>query len=135
MVKHLLETSHPLSSSALHFCGPVPEPSPILRTHFQVPYPVSPLLATLTKTPGGCGGILPILVHPERLVRRELVPLSVQHFTTQIFLCVRVLPYLLTSLPPYLLPSFTSLPAARWTGGWRPGVIPILRKKRRGGPS
>ncbi len=27
-------------------------PLPILRTLFQVPYPVSPLLATLTKTPG-----------------------------------------------------------------------------------
>src|SRR6267154_2578963 len=55
MVNHLLETSHPLSSSALHFCGPVPEPSPILRTLFQVPYPVSPLLATLTKSAGVWG--------------------------------------------------------------------------------
>src|SRR5258708_896005 len=30
---------------------PIPSP-PILRRLFQVPYPVSPLLATLTKTPG-----------------------------------------------------------------------------------
>src|SRR5258705_3571991 len=29
--------------------------SSILRTHFQVPYPASPLLATLTKTAGVCG--------------------------------------------------------------------------------
>src|SRR5216684_4202068 len=29
--------------------------SSILRTHFQVPYPATPLLATLTKTAGGCG--------------------------------------------------------------------------------
>jgi len=38
---------------------------PVLRTLFQVPYPASPLLATLTKNTRG-GGILPILVHPER---------------------------------------------------------------------
>src|SRR5437867_12885209 len=60
MVNHLLETSHPFSSSALRFCVSAPSPSSILRTHFQVPYPVSPLIATLTKTLGG-GGILPIL--------------------------------------------------------------------------
>src|SRR5713226_3687158 len=29
--------------------------SSILRTHFQVPYPATPLLATLTKTAGVCG--------------------------------------------------------------------------------
>ena len=33
---------------------PIPSP-PILRRLFQVPYPVSPLLATLTKTPGVSG--------------------------------------------------------------------------------
>src|SRR6267154_5278737 len=71
MVNHLLETSHPLSSSAPPLTVPAPHPSSILRTHFQVPYPVSPLLATLTKTPGGCGGILPI---------SELAPLGVQRF-------------------------------------------------------
>src|SRR5207245_5482122 len=32
-----------------------PHASSILRTLFQVPYPVTPLLATLTKTPGGWG--------------------------------------------------------------------------------
>jgi hypothetical protein len=31
----------------------------ILRTHFQVSYPASPLLATLTKTPGGMGVFFP----------------------------------------------------------------------------
>src|SRR5713101_3457822 len=55
MVNHLLETSHPLSSSALRFCVSAASPSSILRTHFQVPYPVRPLLATLTKTPGVWG--------------------------------------------------------------------------------
>jgi hypothetical protein len=29
--------------------------SPIFRTHFQVPYPVTPLFATLTKTPRAVG--------------------------------------------------------------------------------
>ena len=60
MVNQLLETSHPISSSALRPCGSVADPSSILRTHFQVPYPVSLLLASLlsraeprdTKTPG-----------------------------------------------------------------------------------
>src|SRR6267154_5156345 len=59
MVNHLLETSPPLSSSAPPLTVPAPHPSSILRTHFQVPYPVSPLLATLTKTPGGCGVFFP----------------------------------------------------------------------------
>src|SRR5713101_2560348 len=55
MVNHLLETSHPLSSSALRLCVSVADPSSILRIHFQVPYPLSPLFATLTKTPGVWG--------------------------------------------------------------------------------
>ena len=33
--------------------------SPILRTHFQVPYPLTPLFATLTKTPGVWGVFFP----------------------------------------------------------------------------
>jgi hypothetical protein len=52
MVNHLLETSHPLSSSGLRLHVSVADSSSILRTHFQVPFPVTPLLATLTKTPG-----------------------------------------------------------------------------------
>src|SRR5229473_3594169 len=52
MVNHLLETSHPLSSSALRLCVSAASPSSILRTHSQVPYPLSPLFATLTKTAG-----------------------------------------------------------------------------------
>jgi len=39
----------------LCLCASVADQSPILRTHFQVPYPLTPLFATLTKTPG-CGG-------------------------------------------------------------------------------
>ena len=35
-------------------CASAAAPSPILRTHFQVPYPASPLFATLTKTAGVC---------------------------------------------------------------------------------
>jgi len=38
---------------------------------FQVSYPVSPLRATVTKT-AGCIPTILILVHPERLLRREL---------------------------------------------------------------
>ena len=55
MVNRLLETSHPPSSFALHLCGSVADATSILRTHFQVPYPLSPLFATLTKTPGVWG--------------------------------------------------------------------------------
>ena len=55
MVNHLLETSHPLSSSALRPRVSVADSSSILRTHFQVPYPATPLFATLTKTPGVYG--------------------------------------------------------------------------------
>ncbi|SRR6266478_3334964 len=59
MVNHLLETSH-LSSSALRLGVSVADPSSILRTHFQVPYPLSPLFATLTQT-AGCVPKIPIL--------------------------------------------------------------------------
>ncbi len=34
-------------------------PPSIFRIHFQVPYPASPLLATLAKTPGGVGVFFP----------------------------------------------------------------------------
>ena len=37
---------------------------------FQVPYLVSPVVATLTKT-AGCIPTIPILVHPGQLLRRE----------------------------------------------------------------
>src|SRR2546427_7824552 len=107
MVNHLLETSHPFSSSALRFCVSANSPSSILRTHFQVPYPVSPLLATLTKTLG-CGGILPI---------SELALFSIPRFNAQTFLRANALCYLLISLFPCFLPSLTSLRAARWTDG------------------
>src|SRR5712672_983907 len=39
---------------SLCLCASVAAPSPILRTHFQVPYPASPVFATLTKTAGVC---------------------------------------------------------------------------------
>jgi hypothetical protein len=55
MVNHLLETSHLLSSSALLFRVSAVNPSSILRTHFQAPCPLSPLLATLMR-----------LLHPGR---------------------------------------------------------------------
>src|SRR5258708_155913 len=52
-------------------------PPPILRTFFQVPYPVTPLFTTLTKTPG-CGCILPIL---ERAVSpSHSVLISLPHY-------------------------------------------------------
>ena len=61
MVNHLLETSHPLASSVLRLRVAAAVRPSILRTHFQVPYPATPLFATLTKTPGVWGGILPTL--------------------------------------------------------------------------
>jgi len=145
MVNHLLETSHPLSSSAPRLTVPAPHPSSILRTHFQVPYPVSPLLATLTKTPGGCGGILPI---------SEPAPLCVQRFNRSSSALrrrsrsgrdVQILPWVFCSpaeftgryqrfsLPPYFLTSFlppaASRPLARWTD-CRMREIILIRRKR-----
>ena len=70
MVNHLLEMRQLISFSALRLCVPTDPSSipllslppyiitsllPLLRTHFQVPYPASPLLATHTKTPGVWG--------------------------------------------------------------------------------
>ncbi len=75
MVNHLLETSRPLSSSALrpHVC--VADRSSILRTHFQVPYPATPLFATLTKTAGVCINNSHSETHfPKPLFQRSDVP-------------------------------------------------------------
>src|SRR5882724_1361529 len=61
MVNHLLKASHPF---LLPLCASAPvraNRSSILRTHFQVPYPATPLFATLTNTPGVWEGILPTL--------------------------------------------------------------------------
>src|SRR6266436_7934898 len=54
MVNQVLETSHLPSSPAPCLCVSVAAPSSILRTLFQVPYPATPLFATLTKTAGVC---------------------------------------------------------------------------------
>jgi hypothetical protein len=58
---NLFADPHPLTALASIFYknnrGPGPHRSPlspIFRTHFQVPYPVSPAVATLTKTAGMC---------------------------------------------------------------------------------
>jgi len=69
MVNQLLETSHPflppLYVSVSRWLPRLPFLSlppyiitsllPLFRTHFQVPYPATPLFATLTKTPGVSG--------------------------------------------------------------------------------
>jgi hypothetical protein len=47
---YILQARH-LSLSSSLLSSPLP---PIFRTHFQVPYPGSPLLAALTKTAGVC---------------------------------------------------------------------------------
>jgi hypothetical protein len=82
MVNHLLETSHPLYSSALCLCVSVADPSSILRTHFQVPYPLSPLFATLTKT-AGCVPKIPILGSSHFLRRRGDIRLDCKLSTIQ----------------------------------------------------
>src|SRR5712672_2742468 len=46
--------SLPLSSTLLFHPPPSFPSSPIFRIFFQVPYPASPLFATLTKTAGVC---------------------------------------------------------------------------------
>src|SRR3989475_9702832 len=93
MVNHLLQTSQSISSSALCLCGSVPRPSSILRTHFQVPYPVSPVLVTLTKTLGAWG--------------------HSSHFETRT--SFHFLSSFITSLHPCLFPFQPSPPAARST--------------------
>jgi hypothetical protein len=108
MVNHLLETSHPFSSLALPFCVSAASPSSILRTLFRVPYPVNPLLTTLTKTPGVWG--------------------YSSHFRTlpsadSKFQGGGALPYLFTSLPRCFLPSSPSPHVARWTDGRRQAII------------
>ena len=66
MVNHLLETRHPLSSSALRRRLPRPgrgvpvaDPSSIFRTHFQVPYPASPFVRHSYENTGGVGVFFP----------------------------------------------------------------------------
>ena|SRR2546426_553024 len=100
MVNHLLQTSHSISSSALCLCGSVADPSSILRTHFQVPYPVSPLLATLTKTLGVWG--------------------YSSHFETRT--SFHFFASFITSLLPCLFPFQPSPRVARWTDGQRQGT-------------
>src|SRR2546427_2620666 len=101
MVNLLLQTSHSISSSALCLCGSVPSPSSILRTHFQVPYPVSPLLATLTKTLGVWG--------------------YSSHFETRT--SFHFFASFITSLLPCLFPFQPSPRVARWTDGRRQAII------------
>src|SRR6266850_88908 len=67
---------------------------------FQVPYPVSPVFATHTKT-AGCIPTIPILVHSERLLRRALNP-SPASFV------ISLRPYLFASAP-LPLPTTRSL--------------------------
>src|SRR6266446_2923799 len=55
MVNQMPETNHASSTSALCLRASVAAASSIFRTLFQVPYAVSPLLATLTKTAGVWG--------------------------------------------------------------------------------
>src|SRR5260370_14338639 len=50
---------------------PIP-PSPILRTHFQVPYALTPLLATLAKTAGVCTNNSHSGTHVVRSFRKRL---------------------------------------------------------------
>ena len=49
--------------------------SSILRTHFQVPYPATPLFATLTKTPGvwGYSSLFGTLPTPSKLARNRVL--------------------------------------------------------------
>src|SRR5229473_941966 len=67
MVNQVLETSHLPSSPAPCLCVSVAAPSSILRTHFQVPYPATPLFATLTKTAGVCTNNSQFGSYPSRL--------------------------------------------------------------------
>src|SRR5258708_1803435 len=110
MVNHLLETSHPLSSFALRLCLSVADPSSILRTHFQVPYPASPLFATLTKTAGVWG--------------------YSSHFGTGAIRMFHLLPGPLTSMESYRLQPPTYQPPSNQivtkTGG-RGAIVNQLR--------
>ena len=61
MVNHLLETSHPLSSSTLRLCGSVAAQS--FHSQYTLPSSVShnPFVCHSYENTGGVGGILPIL--------------------------------------------------------------------------
>ncbi len=63
MVNHLLETSHPFSSSALRLRASARQP--IFHSPHALPSSVSrkPCICQLLRKHRGCGGILPILVH------------------------------------------------------------------------
>jgi len=87
----------------------------ILRTLFQVPYPITPLFLTLTKTPG-CVGILPNLEPADHFPLR---PLSVVTSLLPYFL-TSLLPYFLISLFPYLLTSLF-----RYFLFFKPGPPPL----------
>src|SRR5712664_4279754 len=67
MVNQVFETSHLPSSPAPCLCVSVAAPSSILRTHFQVPYPATPLFATLTETAGVCTHNSQFGSYPSRL--------------------------------------------------------------------
>src|SRR5467141_1888759 len=78
LVRHavLLTPSRSLRPPELPPASRLTKRTPILRTLFQVPYPATPLLATLTKTTGGVYQQFPFLVHP-KWNRAEL---AIRHF-------------------------------------------------------
>src|SRR5260221_11619831 len=105
MVNHLLETSHPISSSAPRLTVPAPQPSSILRTHFQVPYPVSPLLATLTKSAGVWGHSSHFGSPRTTCAKGTRFSFRSTFHGSDFSMCPRsyLSPYVVTSLPPPFL--------------------------------
>jgi hypothetical protein len=110
MVNQALETSHLASSRALCLRASVAASSSIFRTLFQVPYPATPLFATLTQTAGVCtnnshSGTSPSLRQPSR-----------EHQSQQVLpLCpypsISLLPLSIPFPTPYLLStSFSGYP-------------------------
>src|SRR5712671_6767283 len=80
---------------SLCLCASVAAPSPILRTHFQVPYPASPVFATLTKTAGVCTNnsrfdtpILPLLFQEShKLLVTSRIPRVTNHESLPLLHC------------------------------------------------
>src|SRR6266446_3389776 len=94
-----------------------------------------PWRATLTKT-AGCIPTIPILVHPERLLRRERARPSVPRSAREVLpwgmrsLQFFLWPPIVTSLPPYIVAS-----RSRWTSSPWQAIISLRRHHRLWRPS
>ncbi len=108
---------------------PVPL-SPIFRIFFQVPYPVTPLFATLTKTAGVCTNNSHSGTHQSRVQFSSLVGLSLTPIPFPLILLRTLLRFFALSKNSTLFFSRDSALFAQNTGGGVP--IPLRSMWPRG---